>query len=273
MNRRQRRAREGGGEGSGESGILDERILILVFEWMKWDPHVLCQAACVSRKLRAVAKRVLWKELCISRAPRMAGALMRGAPGGRMGGGWHALAKLFFFCCGCESSRHFRVGRALPGHFVGASRFSKTSGKSFLVRKCWGDLLYVSDPCEHPMGANDDDIGVYRGVFSSFMKSRTRACLLRRQVELEPVGRCPYCGARVWSMTTARLVPRSASRRLGSHDGRLDYFVCINGHLFGHCWLARLSSEDDGDDDSFDDVEHNNDNTLVSSEVGGTDWL
>ncbi|XP_058083793.1 EID1-like F-box protein 3 [Magnolia sinica] len=250
MSRRRKNQRSG--ENCSESGILDERILVLVFESMNWDPHVLCKVACVSHKLRAVARRVLWRELCVSRAPRMVGALISSAPSGRVGGGWHALAKLFFFCCGCVSSRHFRVDRTLPGHFVGASRFSKTSGKSFLARKCWGDLLYVSDPCEHEMGPDEDDIGVYRGVFSAFMKSRTRACLIKRQVELEAHVRCPYCGARVWSMTAARLVPQSAWKRLGSHNGRLEYFVCVNGHLHGNCWLVPLSSDDDYDDDGND---------------------
>ncbi|KAL5984507.1 hypothetical protein ACLOJK_018612 [Asimina triloba] len=247
---------------SGDPGFLKEQVLFHVFKSLNWDPHVLCRAACVSQKLRAVAKRVLWRELCYSRARRMVEALMSGNPaGGRVCGGWDALAKLFFYCCGCSSSRHFRVSRALPGHFVGMSRFSKTSGKSFLARRCWGDLLYVSDPCEHPMGREEDDVGVYRGVFSAFMRSRTRACLIRRGVQLEAEVRCPYCGARVWSMTAARLVPRSASRRLGSHDGRLEYFVCVNGHLHGNCWLAPLSTDeelgadDDDGDEEMDDEE------------------
>ncbi|XP_077218789.1 EID1-like 3 [Tasmannia lanceolata] len=238
---RRTRSYPAGGEYSGESGIQNERILVLVFGVINWDPHVVCVAACVSRKLRAVARRVLWRELCISRAPRMAWALMSGSPEGRVCGGFHALAKLLFFCCGSEPSR------GSGGHFMRESRFSKTSGKSFLVRKCWGDLLYVSDPCEHSMGPTEDDVGVYRGVFRAFMKSKTRACLIKRQVQLEHRVRCPYCGARVWSMRTARLVPRSASRRLGSHDGTLEYFVCVNGHLHGSCWLVPLSSDEDDD--------------------------
>lgn len=104
------------------------------------------------------------------------------------------------------------------------------------------------------MGDTEDDLGVYRGVFRGFMRSRTRACLIRRQVDLEQVVRCPYCGARVWSMTKARLVPKSAARRLGSHDGGLEYFVCVNGHLHGTCWLVPLSSdENDLDEDDDDD--------------------
>ncbi|PKA67155.1 EID1-like F-box protein 3 [Apostasia shenzhenica] len=231
---------------------MDERVLLLVFRRLNWDPHVLSVAARVSRRLRAVAKRVLWREACISRAPKMVAALTVGAPSGpgRVGGGgWHALAKLLFYCCG---------GR-FPGHFTGFSRFSKTSGRSFLTRQCWGDLLYVSDPCEHALesGASGEDLGAYRGVFRGFMRSRTRACLIGRRAELEQRVRCPYCGARVWSMTAARLVPRSASRRLGSHEGRLEYFVCVSGHLHGYCWLAHLSSDENGgsggDEDDDDD--------------------
>ena len=106
----------------------------------------------------------------------------------------------------------------------------------------------MSDPREHKMEA-EDDVGVYRGVFGGFMWSRTRAVLVERMVELDARVRCPYCGARVWSMTAAGLVPRSASWRLGSLDGCLDYFVCVNGHLHGYCWLAHLSSDDDNDAD------------------------
>ncbi|PON65771.1 EID1-like F-box protein [Parasponia andersonii] len=245
-----------------DSGILNERILVLVFESMNWDIHTICLAASVNRKLRAVAKRLLWRELCVYRAPRMVAALTNGAPSSsRMGGGWHTLAKLMFFCCGCESTRHFRVGNSSPGHFVKASRFSKTSGRSFLVRECRGDLLFVSDPCEHQIGNREDDLGIYRGVFQGFMRSRTRACLIRRQVELEERVRCPYCGSRVWSMKTARLIPRSAARRLGSCDGGLEYFVCVNGHLHGACSLVPLSDDDednghDNEDGRTDDDDH-----------------
>ncbi|OVA20068.1 hypothetical protein BVC80_1665g21 [Macleaya cordata] len=256
------------GDESNDSGILNERILLLVLQSINWDPHVLCLMACVSRKLCAVAKRVLWRELCVSRAPRMIAGLVNGAPAnGRFGGGWDSLAKVLFFCCGCEPSRHFRVDRVSRGHFAKASRFSKTSGQSFLTKKCQGDVLYISDPCEHTVGeGNEDDLGVYRGVFKGFVKSRTRACLIRRQVELEQRIRCPYCGARVWSMTNAKLIPKSASRRLGSHDGRLEYFVCVNGHLHGTCWLVRLSSdeEDGGAHIEIEDSEDDDDVRLRS---------
>lgn len=127
----------------------------------------------------------------------------------------------------------------------------------------------MSDPCEHTIRDCADDLGVYRGVFRGFMRSKTRAALIGRQVKLEERVRCPYCGARVWSMTTAKMVPRTAARRLGTHEGGLEYFVCINGHLHGACWLVPLSSDeerekggedededDDGDDDD-DDQDHN----------------
>ncbi|XP_008778594.3 EID1-like F-box protein 3, partial [Phoenix dactylifera] len=257
-----------GGGSSEYTGLQDELVLMLVFRSLNWDPHLVCVAACVSRRLRAVANRVLWREVCISRAPRMVSALTAGGAT-RIVGGWHAIAKLLFFCCGCAAPTRFfplpDPRHPTPGHFSPVSRFSKTSGRSFLSRRCWGDLLYVSDPCEHTAAAaarSDEDLGAYRGVFRGFIRSRTRAYLISRQAELESRVRCTYCGARVWSMTAAGLVPRSASRRLGSHEGDLEYFVCVNGHLHGFCWLAHLSSssEDDegyggGSNDSDDEEE------------------
>ncbi|KAI0497206.1 hypothetical protein KFK09_020428 [Dendrobium nobile] len=244
----------GGLEEEVNKGIMDERILILVFRRLNWDPQMVCVVARVSRRLRAVVNRVLWREVCISRAPRMLAALTAGAPAGqaRVNGGWNSLAKLLFYCSGGVDSRHFPLTHPLQGHFAGVSRFSKTSGSSFLSRRCSSDLLYVSDPCEHTIegAAAGEDLGAYRGVFRGFIRSKTRAYLIGRHVELEQRVRCPYCGARVWSMTAARLVPRTAARRLGAHLGRLEYFVCVNGHLHGNCWLAHLS---DGDDDAYGD--------------------
>ena len=118
----------------------------------------------------------------------------------------------------------------------------------------------MSDPCEHAVAGADDDVGAYRGVFRGFMRSRTRAWLVGHRAPLEPRVRCPYCGARVWSMTAAGLAPRSASRRLGANDGRLESFVCVSGHLHGSCWLARISDSEgagpdgsDADDSSADE--------------------
>jgi hypothetical protein len=248
--------RDGGGGGIGvaraslvNTGILDENVLALVFRYLNFDPKALCTVSCVSRRLRAVAERVLWRELCVSRAPRMVASLAGGgAPPGRVVGGWPALAKLLLFCCGAAAA-------AVRGHFTGVSRFSKTSGRSFLSRRCRGDLLYVSDPCEHAVHGADDDVGAYRGVFRGFTRSRTRACLVGRRAPLETRVRCPYCGARVWSMVAAGMAPRSACRRLGAHEGRLQYYVCVSGHLHGNCWLARLTSSDaDRDADSEDDA-------------------
>ncbi|KNA05643.1 hypothetical protein SOVF_188490 [Spinacia oleracea] len=245
---------ESDSEAAPESRILNEEILLLVFGYIKWDLKTVCATARVSRKFRAVSKRILWRAMCNFRAPRMVAALSHGLPGSRIGGGWHALAKLMFFCCGCQPSPNLRLKVTLPGHFVNEARFSKTSGLSFLTKRCRGDLLYVSDPCEHPMGEGKDDLGIYRGVFRGFMRSKTRACLIGRQVQLEERVRCPYCGARVWSMTSAKLVPKTAAKRLGTNQGGLEYFVCINGHMYGACCLVPLTSDEDViDDERYDD--------------------
>ncbi|GFQ08189.1 eid1-like F-box protein 3 [Phtheirospermum japonicum] len=153
------------------SGICNERVLILVFERLKWDIHALCRTASVSCRLRALAKRLLWRELCLYRAPRMASSLTtEGSSSNRIIGGWQALAKLMFFCGGSRPTI-FRLGRPSPGHFVKSARFSKTSGRSFLTRRCRGDELYVSDPCEHPnpagsgRAAGDSTSGCTEGYF------------------------------------------------------------------------------------------------------------
>ncbi|KAF8716758.1 hypothetical protein HU200_025846 [Digitaria exilis] len=262
--------RDGSGIGAAASrssdvntGILDENVLALVFRSINFDPKALCTMARVSRRLRAVAERVLWRELCISRAPAGPGT----PPPGRIVGGWPALAKLLLFCCGAASA-------SVTGHFTGVSRFSKTSGRSFLTRRCRGDLLYVSDPCEHAVPGADDDVGAYRGVFRGFMRSRTRACLVGRRVSLETRVRCPYCGARVWSMVAAGLVPRSAWKRLGAYEGRLEYYVCVSGHLHGNCWLARLTSSDgdhDGGGGGDDSEDEDDDEDEEASTEGGSD--
>ncbi|KAG6518551.1 EID1-like F-box protein 3 [Zingiber officinale] len=268
-----RAASGGAGAGDGNTGIMDETVLFLVFRSINWEPRLICLAACVSRRLRAVARRVLFRELCVARAPRMVAALTAGgaAPAGRLGGGWHALAKLLFFCCGCAAATRFfaPVERPAKGHFVAESRFSKTSGRSFLPRRCWGDLLYVSDTCEHAASTGGgEDLGAYRGVFRGFVRSRTRAWLIGKRAELEARTRCPYCGARVWSMTAAGLVPRSASRRLGAHHGSLEYFVCVHGHLHGYCWLVHLSSSSSSGDHYSSSSSSGEDDKLQEEEEG-----
>lgn len=153
------------------TGILDEQVLSLVFRCLNWHPETLCSIASTNRRLRAVAERILFFELCLSRAPRLVSSLLtadstlpRGKPCStpRIPGGWPALAKLLLFCCGCKPSRFFSLSAATPGHFVPVSRFSKTSGQSFLLRRCCSDMLYISDPCEHASPSEDQDLGAYR---------------------------------------------------------------------------------------------------------------
>nr|GFA79338.1 EID1-like F-box protein 3 [Tanacetum cinerariifolium] len=71
-------------------------------------------------------------------------------------------------------------------------------------------------------------------------------------------------------MTTAGLVPKNAAKRLGSHDGALEYFVCVNGHLHGTCWLAPLSSDEDANDDDEYEMD-GSDGTANTSGGGLTD--
>eukprot|EP00252_Welwitschia_mirabilis_P007698 TRINITY_DN1933_c0_g1_i5.p1 TRINITY_DN1933_c0_g1~~TRINITY_DN1933_c0_g1_i5.p1 ORF type:complete len:312 (+),score=-27.43 TRINITY_DN1933_c0_g1_i5:1271-2206(+) len=236
-------------DADSSEGFLNERVLYLVFQHTNWNPLLLGRTACVCKKLSAIAKRLLWKEFCLSRAPRMVNDLIAGGSNDTMYGGWDTLAKLMCYCGGCQPTANFRIACVVPGHFVRTSRFSKTSGRSFLPPACRSDVLYVTDPCEHELGPDEDEVGIFRGVIRGFVNSRTMRCLIVRGAVLENDKLCPYCRAKVWSMTTSRMIPRSASRRLAAYDGNLEYFVCVNGHLHGKCLLVPLSDSDDFSDE------------------------
>ncbi|MCL7049775.1 hypothetical protein MKW94_027433 [Papaver nudicaule] len=202
--------------------------------------------ACVTALVRKLAR---WQkqDFCISRAPCMVEGLVHGTPpNGRLNG-------------------------VLNGHFAKAFRFSKTAGKSFLTKKCQGDVLYICDPCEHSVvGGGGDDMSIFR-VYKGFAKSKTRDFLIERRIKFEHRARCPYCGGRVWSMTLAKLIPRKcALKKLGSVDGKLEYLVCVNGHLHGTCWLTRLSSDDDDDNGTtqFEEDEKTGSTSTRTSSTG-----
>lgn len=159
-------------------------------------------------------------------------------------GNWKALGKLLIYCSGCSKGGLFK-DISIPGHFVYRTRFSRTSGKSFLITQCKNDVLYVSDPCEHLDQGDEGDIGLFRGVFKSFSVSRVRKMLIEREARLHPTEVCPYCKAKLWSMLQAKMVPRSACGRVGAYDDCIEYYVCLNGHMLGRCTLLPLSDSEE----------------------------
>ncbi|KAJ0973805.1 hypothetical protein J5N97_015770 [Dioscorea zingiberensis] len=186
-----------------------------------------------------IAKRVLWKEFCEPRAPKMMLDL-QSCGSHSVDGNWKALSgKLLIYC-----------------HFVHRTRFSRTSGKSFLIPQCKNDVLYVSDPCEHLDQGDEDgvaffrgDVGFFRGVFKSFAASRVKHMLIERKVEFHPTEVCPYCKAKMWSMLQAKMIPKSACSRLGAYNDCIEYYVCLNGHMLGICSLFPLTDSEDPSDD------------------------
>lgn len=155
---------------------------------------------------------------------------------------WRALGKLMIYCAGCRESQNV-PSKTVSGHFVQTSRFSKTSGRSFLLPECRSDVLYVSDPCEHFGKNGEDDIGLFRGVFKSFPTSATCRLLVALSVKLEPKEVCPYCFTPMWNLLNANMIPKSSHRRLGAH-GDVEYFVCVSGHVHGRCSLLHLSDDE-----------------------------
>jgi hypothetical protein len=139
-----------------------------------------------------------------------------------------------------------------PSTSTMAPCFSKTSGRSFLPRRCQGDLLYMSDPCEHAAAApppptwartaacSESSRGLGPGlswwVAASHLKC-TSAPLLRRTA-MEHGGGQDGASQRVAEM-------------LGAYEGRLKYYVCVREHLYGNCWLGRLTSSE-GEQDGAD---------------------
>lgn len=159
-------------------------------------------------------------------------------------GSWKALGKLLVYCCGNKRGGLFNKIN-VPGHFVYKTRFSRTSGKSFLIPQCRTDVLYMSDPCEHLDKGEEGDVGFFRGIFKSFSVSRVRKMLIEKDAKFHPREVCPYCKSKLWSMAQAKMVPKSASFRLGAYEDCVEYFVCLNGHVLGICTLLPLSDSEE----------------------------
>ncbi|KAK2663342.1 hypothetical protein Ddye_001916 [Dipteronia dyeriana] len=224
-------------------GHLSEDVIFLVFQQLNWNPKDIATLSCVCKWFDDLAKRVLWKEFCKTRAPKMMLDL-QSSGSHSVDGSWRALGKLLIYCSGSSKGGLFNSTQ-IPGHFVYRTRFSRTSGKSFLLPQCRTDVLYVSDPCEHLDQGEEGDVGFFRGVFKSFSMSKVRKMLIKREAKLHPTEVCPYCKAKLWSMLQAKMIPQSASCRLGAYEDCIEYYVCLNGHMLGICTLLPLSDSEE----------------------------
>ncbi|KAE9449320.1 hypothetical protein C3L33_18775, partial [Rhododendron williamsianum] len=180
---------------------------LLNFSALKLEPKLIAAFSCACKWFDDVAKRALWKEFCRVRAPKMMLDL-QSSGSHSVDGNWRALAKLLIYCSGSSKGGLFNNVH-IPGHFVYRTRFSRTSGKSFLLPQCRSDVLYVSDPCEHLDQGEEGDVGFFRGIFKSFAMSKVRKMLISRGAQLHPSEVCPYCKAKLWSMLQAKMVPQS----------------------------------------------------------------
>ncbi|KAI3452245.1 hypothetical protein Pfo_008910 [Paulownia fortunei] len=228
-------------------GHLTEEVIFLVFNHLNWNPKLIVALSCACKWFDDLAKRVLWKEFCKTRAPKMMLDL-QSSGSHIVDGNWSALGKLLIYCSGCNKDGLFNSIH-IPGHFVYRTRFSRTSGKSFLLPQCRTDVLYVSDPCEHLDQGDEGDAGFFRGIFKSFATSKVRKMLINRSAALHPTEVCPYCKAKLWNMLAAKMIPSSASCRLGAYEDCIEYYVCLNGHVLGICTLLPLSDTDEASEE------------------------
>ncbi|WOH09707.1 hypothetical protein DCAR_0729165 [Daucus carota subsp. sativus] len=222
---------------------LSEEVIFLILQHMNWNPKVIASLSCACKWFDDLAKRLFWKEFCRTRAPKMMLDL-QSSGSHSVDGNWRALGKLLIICSGCTRGGLFN-NYEIPEHFVYKTRFSRTSGKSFLLPQCRSDVLYVSDPCEHLDQGDEGDVGMFRGVFKSFASSNVRRMLIRRGAKFHPTETCPYCKAKLWSMQQANMIPQSASSRLGAYEDCIEYYVCLNGHVLGVCTLLPLSDSEE----------------------------
>ncbi|OAY68575.1 EID1-like F-box protein 2, partial [Ananas comosus] len=165
-------------------GHLTEDALYLIFQHLNWNPRLIAVMSCVCKWFDEIAKRVLWKEFCSARAPKMMHDLQKSGSH-NVDGNWKSLGKLLIYCSGCTKGGLF-YNINVPGHFVPKTRFSRTSGKCFLLPQCRSDVLYVSDPCEHHDQGDEGDVGFFRGIFQSFSVSRVKRMLIDRQAKFHP---------------------------------------------------------------------------------------
>ncbi|GMP80539.1 hypothetical protein CsSME_00035595 [Camellia sinensis var. sinensis] len=52
-------------------GHLTEDAIFLIFQHLNWNPKLIAAFSCACKWFDDVAKRVLWKEFCKARAPKM----------------------------------------------------------------------------------------------------------------------------------------------------------------------------------------------------------
>ncbi|GAB4827349.1 EID1-like F-box protein 2 [Ancistrocladus abbreviatus] len=188
---------------------MSEDAIVLVFEQLNWNPMLNAAFSCVCKWSDDLAKRVLWKEFCQTRAPKMMIDLQ--SSGSRsVEGSWRTLGKLLIYCSGCSRGGLFNNIHIL-GHFVYKTLFPRTSRQSFLLPQCRSEVLYVSNPCEHLDQGEEGDIGFFWGVFKSFSMSKVHKILIKKEAQLHPTAMCPYCKAKLWNMLQAKMIPQSAS--------------------------------------------------------------
>lgn len=224
-------------------GHLTEEVIFLVFDNLHWNPKLIATLSCACKWFNDIAKRILWKAFCKTRAPKMMIDLQFGGSH-NVDGNWRTFGKLLTFCSGCSQDGLFSSIQ-VPGHFVYQTRFSRTSGKSLLLPQCRTDVLYMSDPCEHLDQGDEGDAGFFRGIFKSFATSKVRKLLISKRTPFHSKEVCPYCKAKLWNMLQAEMISSSASFRLGAYEDSIECYVCLNGHMLGICTLLPFSDTDE----------------------------
>ncbi|CAB4274854.1 unnamed protein product [Prunus armeniaca] len=224
-------------------GHLSEDAIFLVFQQLNWNPKLIATLSCVCKWFDDLAKRVLWKEFCRTRAPKMmidlqsSGSHSVDGTGGRSGNCLFTVQDLR------------RVASLIPFKslvtlFIGPGSLGHL-GRAFSCHNAEQMFCMCLIPVNILTKVKRGMLVFFRGVFKSFSMSKVRKMLIKKEAQLHPTEVCPYCKAKLWSMLQAKMIPQSASCRLGAYEDCIEYFVCLNGHMLGICTLLPLSDSEE----------------------------
>ncbi|GLT78058.1 hypothetical protein SLA2020_496050 [Shorea laevis] len=132
-------------------GHLSEDVIFLVFQHLNWNPKLIATLSCVCKWFDDLAKRVLWKEFCRTRAPKMMLDLQSNGSH-NVDGNWRALGKLLIYCSGCKKGGLFIPFNPREEGDVGFFRgvfksFSMSKVRKLLIKR--GAQLHPTEVCPY----------------------------------------------------------------------------------------------------------------------------
>ncbi|RVW30435.1 EID1-like F-box protein 2 [Vitis vinifera] len=158
-------------------------------------------------------------------------------------GNWRALGKLLIYCSGCTGVACLIAFKSPVTLFTEHGSLGHQGRVFFYLnaeQMSYMCLTLVSILTKGRRGMWGSS-GGFQIIF--YVKGSKDAD--QKGAQLHPTEVCPYCKAKLWSMLQAKMIPQSASCRLGAYEDCIEYYVCLNGHMLGICTLLPLSDSEE----------------------------